>query len=234
MKLMEIKTDYTAIFKKRPNRYVAEVDIPELNLENEIIHVHDPGRLKELLYPGNKIKIKKATNQKRKTKWDLIAAEKNDEEIMINSAYHRNISYFILNNEHINPLGKLRNIKAEVKYNKSRIDYLVENAKNKKIWIEIKGCTLTEDGIAKFPDSPTLRGKRHLEELMDIKKNGDDAAIYLLVFGKSDCFKPNRETDTKFAETFYKAMKAGVEIYPIQLSYNKGIISYEGILPICD
>lgn len=234
MKLMEIKTDYTAIFKKRPNRYVAEVDIPELNLKDETIHVHDPGRLKELLYPGNKVRIKKATNPKRKTKWDLIAAEKNNEEIMVNSAYHRNISYFILNNENINPLGKMKNIKAEVKYNKSRIDYLVEKAKNKKIWIEIKGCTLTENGIAKFPDAPTLRGRKHLEELIKIIEEGGNAAIYLLVFGKSECFKPNMETDTKFAETFYKAMKSGVEIYPIQLSYNKGIISYEGILPICD
>ncbi|TGG88648.1 DNA/RNA nuclease SfsA [Geotoga petraea] len=234
MKLMEIKTDYTAIFKSRPNRYIAEVDIPELNLENEEIHVHDPGRLKELLYPGNKIKIKKANNTKRKTKWDLIAAEKGSEEIMINSAYHRNISYFILNNENINPFGKLRNIKAEVKYNKSRLDYLVEDAKNNKIWIEIKGCTLTEDGVAKFPDSPTLRGTRHLEELIEIKENGEEAAIILLVFGKSECFRPNKETDTKFAETFHKAMKVGVKIYPIQLSYENGIISYEGILPICE
>jgi sugar fermentation stimulation protein A len=128
MKLMEIKTDYTAVFKSRPNRYIAKVDIPELELENEEIHVHDPGRLKELLYPGNKIKIKKANNPKRKTKWDLIAAKKEKEEIMINSAYHRNISYSILNNENINPIGKLRNIKAEVKYNKSRLDYLVEDA----------------------------------------------------------------------------------------------------------
>jgi sugar fermentation stimulation protein A len=234
MKLMEIKTDYTAVFKSRPNRYVAKVDIPELELENEEIHVHDPGRLKELLYPGNKIKIKKANNPKRKTKWDLIAAKKEKEEIMINSAYHRNISYSILNNENINPIGKLRNIKAEVKYNKSRLDYLVEDAKSNKIWIEIKGCTLTENRIAKFPDSPTLRGRRHLEELIEIKENGEEAAIILLVFGKSKCFKPNMETDTKFAETFYKAMKAGVKIYPIQLSYKKGIISYEGILPICE
>lgn len=228
IEITEIKYDMEVEFIARPNRYLAEVSI-EGNIE--LAHVHDPGRLKELLYPGNKVLIRKAENQNRKTGWDVVAARGGDEMVIVNSAYHRTISEKIVRDGVINPLGVFENVKAEVKYGNSRIDYLaIQN--REKIWIEVKGCTLVKDGVATFPDAPTERGARHLEELTEIVKNGEKAAVYILVLRTAEEFVPNIETDKKFYENFYKALETGVKIFPIQLQYIDGKVYYEKILKI--
>ncbi len=226
--IIEIKYDMEVEFIARPNRYLAEVMIEG---KTEFAHVHDPGRLKELLYSGNKVLIRKAENKNRKTAWDVVAASSGDEMVIVNSAYHRNISEKIVKESSINPLGIFENVKAEVKYGNSRIDYLaIQNGE--KIWIEVKGCTLVKDGVATFPDAPTERGARHLEELTEIVKSGEKAAVYILVLRAAKEFVPNIETDKKFYENFYKALNAGVKIFPIQLQYREGKIYYEKILNI--
>ncbi len=228
-KLYEIQIDAEAIFLKRLNRYLAEVELE--SGETELVHVHDPGRLKELLYPGNRIKLKKAKNTERKTKWDVISADADSEDVLVNSMYHRYISQEILKKPNLNPLGELDSIKAEVKYGNSRIDYLVEKS-GKKIWIEVKGVSLSENGVAMFPDAPTTRGQRHLKELMEIRNKGDRAAVYFLILRTSKTFRPRGETDPKFAELFYEAMDSGVEVYPILLEYKGGVVYYRHLLEV--
>lgn len=232
-KIIEIKTDAKARFKTRENKYLAIVDIIEpYTEENVLVHIHDPGRLEELIYKDNIVLLKSAGNPKRKTLWDVIAAKYNNEWILINSMYHRRIAEKILGNSKINPLGSFSNIKAEVKYNKSRIDFTAKNINNEKVWVEIKGCTLSVDNIAMFPDAPTKRGKKHLEELIEIVENGERSAVYFLVLNNSNKFKPNYDTDIEFSEKFYEAIKKGVKIFPILLEYKNNIIYYKKILPI--
>jgi sugar fermentation stimulation protein A len=230
-KVLNIPIDKEGIFLERPNRYLAKVKI-----DNEIVetHVHDPGRLKELLFENNKVYLQKAKNPNRKTKWDVIAADSGDgEKILINSKFHRYISENILNDFDISPFGKVDNIKAEVKYKNSRIDYLLEK-NNEKIWVEVKGVSLSENKIAKFPDAPTIRGQKHLKELMEIKETGDRTAIMLLILRDSIKFRPKYETDEEFARLFYIAKEKGVEIYPILLEYKDEWISYKGIIEIIE
>lgn len=212
-------------FLERPNRFICEVELSDG--KKVTAHVHDSGRIKELLYKGNVVSLRKAKDMsKRKTEWDLISVNAPDnEEILLNSSFHRYISENILKDSEISPLGKIDSIKAEVKYGHSRLDYLIEKD-NKKIWIEVKGVSLSENKHAIFPDAPSSRACKHLETLMELKEKGDRAGVLLLVFRDSNDFSPNWNTDPQFSETFYKALDKGVEVYLVQLKLENGKIYY--------
>lgn len=224
-KVYEIGKIERGKFIERPNRFIAEI---EINGKVEKCHVHDSGRIRELLFYGNEVGVKRAENlEKRKTAYDVVCAltSEKDEDILINSAYHRYISENILNDFEISPFGKVDSIRAEVKIGESRLDYLLTN-EGGNIWIEVKGISLSEDKIAKFPDAPSVRAQKHLKELIKIKESGERSAILLLIFRDSDKFRPKYETDKEFSKLFYEAKKKGVEIYPIQLKLKDGNIYY--------
>ena len=232
--VIDIPWDVEAVFRERPNRFVGVVDIPSIELSQERIHVHDPGRLTELLYPGNRVLLKREDKPTRKTKWDLIAARWEDRWILVHSGYHRAITEKVLSDPNLCPFGPLKEIRAEVKVGRSRMDFLVTGIDGIKTLVEVKGCTLTVDGVALFPDAPTERGTRHLETLMQEMGEGMKTAVIILIFRKdSTCFRPNEATDPTFAETFRKAREAGVEIHPLVLSYEDMKIHYHQPIPVC-
>jgi len=229
-KIYEIPWDTKAKFIDRPNRFVANVRLEDGR--EELVHVHDSGRLQELLFVDNDVKIRSADNPNRKTKWDMISAVSDDgEDILINSAYHRYISQNLLNDSEISPFGEVDTLKAEVKYGKSRIDYLLTKG-GQEIWVEIKGVSLAMNKVAAFPDAPSIRAVKHLKELIELKEQGKRAAVVLLVLRDAHYFRPKWETDPKFSDTFYEAIEKGVEVYPIQFELRGRDIIYKGILPI--
>ena len=233
--LMKIPWDCKGILKDRPNRFLAIVDIEQNGtiLKDQKVHVRDPGRLKELLYPGNKVLVRHKIGEKRKTQWEIIAAWDND-WVLINSGYHRAIAEAILNNSKISPFGKLDGLKAEVTVGQSRLDFMLEKD-GSQIALEIKGCTLEINNIALFPDAPTERGAKHVQTLIDIIAEGKKAAMMILVLRpNAKCFNPNEVTDPKFTEVFWKARKAGVEIFPVKLSYENDSIMFHEIIPVCE
>ncbi len=201
--LIRIPWDAEGVFVERPNRFLGVVDVihPEV-LMGERVHVRDPGRLKELLYRGNRVLLKRAVGEGRLTEWDLIAARGGGEWVLVHSGYHREISRRILENTDISPLGPITPLRAEVSVGHSRLDFLARTADGRDAWIEVKGCTLARDGVALFPDAPTERGRRHLRALMDIRGRGVDAHVIMLVFREAECFAPNAETDPEFASLF--------------------------------
>lgn len=224
----EIGETEEGIFLERPNRFICKVKLK--NNEEVLVHVHDSGRIKELLYKGNLVNIRKAKNiEKRKTKWDLISAKAEDgEDILLNSAFHRYISENILRDEEISPFGKIEFLKAEVKIGHSRLDYLLEKD-NEKIWVEIKGASLVETKKVIFPDAPSIRASKHLDTLVGILEGTENkvrASVIFLVFRDSNIFTPNWETDKIFSEKFYEARNKGVEIFLVQLKLKNGNIYY--------
>jgi sugar fermentation stimulation protein A len=238
---LDLKCDELAVVLERPNRFLGIVDIIDsrtgkVKSKSVKAHVHDPGRLKEILYPGNNVLLKKPDKKKlkdRKTKWDVIAGWVGEQWVLIHSGYHRILVERILN-EKICPLGQLSNIKPEVKFGDSRLDFLVTHPDGHETYLEVKGCTLTKDGRALFPDAPTERGTRHLRSLMLAKERRYGAGIIILVFrADSECFAPNSETDPKFTETFKAARAAGVEVYPMVLKYQDSVITFERMVPVC-
>ena len=227
MLVKNIPFDKKAIFINRQNKFLAEVKIDD---KKELVHVHDPGRLTELLFFGNIVLLKKFSSKNRKTNYDIIAAKYLDQFVFINSKYHNEIGKWILKN--IKPFDNVEKIKSEYKVSKSRFDFLIKT-KEKDILVEIKGCTLAKDGIALFPDAPTKRGARHLEELLKLSKENFHACVIFLIFRKDAYyFKPNEKTDKYFSKVFYKVLKSNVGIKCYKFTYNGKGIYYEKEIPI--
>ena len=234
MRLFQIKTDGLAIFKERLNKYLAIVDIVEPFQEKDVnVHIHDPGRLTEILFSGNKILIKYENKPQRKTKWDAIAGIVDNRWVLIHSNYHRNIAEALLNSRILPFTKNINSIKAEPKVDNGRLDFLLLTEKNEKIWVEVKGCTLAEGNFAIFPDAPTVRGKKHLKQLLELNKT-DTAKLIILIFNSNvDYFIPNTKTDPEFSAVFYECLQQ-LEIYPVVLDYNidTGYISFKKIVSV--
>ncbi|MEA3559799.1 MAG: DNA/RNA nuclease SfsA [Candidatus Thermoplasmatota archaeon] len=231
---IRIRSDRKVRFVSRPNRFVVEASMEDEE-DTIICHLHDPGRLKEILIPGNDLLIRYAARPGRKTDWEVIAGKVGRRWVLINSSYHRMISESILGNPLISPFGKPKEILPEVKVGNSRLDFKLLDRKNKEIYIEVKGCSLTLNGKAMFPDAPTERGRRHVEELIELKKKGYGAALMILVLGpEAECFCPKADTDPEFARIFYRSVDLGVEVYPLSFAFDGTHIHYNGRIPLCE
>lgn len=232
--VLHIHTDTEGTLIARPNRFLAIVEIDDNGIKKqEKVHVHDPGRLIDVLYPGNRVLLRKADNPKRKTAWDMIAGRISDNWILINSAFHRQISGWVIENGVVDFFSNADSILPEQKYGGSRLDYLIMK-EGRSIWVEVKGCTLAEGRVALFPDAPTARGKRHLEELINVVDEGNEAAVIILVLRpEAKCFTPNWKIDPEFSETMLRASEKGVMIFPLQFTFKDNNIYYLSEIPLC-
>ena len=203
-----------ATFISRPNRFIAHVQLEEnKNDKIEIVHVKNTGRCKELLIPGCKVYLEKSNNPNRKTKFDLIAVEKiypenPEKKLLVNmdSQLPNKVAHEWLQTQGYSF------IKPEFSFGKSRIDFYMEKG-DKKFLMEVKGCTLEVDGIGYFPDAPTERGVKHLEELILATQQGYNCKI-AFVIQMEGIFevRGNATTHPEFATTLQKAKDAGVEV----------------------
>lgn len=210
MKYFDVKK---ATFISRPNRFIAEV---ELDGERVISHVKNTGRCRELLIPGVAVFLEEPKGRVRKTKYDLVAVEKqcNDgKKILINmdSQAPNEAAFEFLQSGTLFP--KATRIRREVTVGKSRFDFCIEEGE-KVTYLEVKGCTLENDGIASFPDAPTERGVKHIEELIALKKQGFGTAILFVIQMKGITeFRPNDVTHRAFGDALRRAKEAGVNIF---------------------
>ncbi len=236
-RLMELKWDAEATFVARPNRFVCHAamdDAPGGGSRVEAVHVHDPGRLSELLYPGNRLLLRRAEGTQRKTAWDLLAARgEGDRWVLVNSGLHRRIVERLLHGPS-SPFGPVARVRPEVRRGKSRLDFLLEFEGAPRTWVEVKGCTLAMGSRAMFPDAPTKRGRRHLEELSSLCAQGERAALIILVFCvETRCFVPHGERDPDFAQAFWSAMEAGVEVHVVKIAYDGVGLYFQGNMDVC-
>ncbi len=229
--LLSVPSDVEGIFVRRLNRFLAAV---ALNGTTTDAHIHDPGRLTELLRPGNRVLLRRATATTRKTKWDILAAGADGGWVFVHSGYHRRIAERILADPVLSPFGEASSVLAEVRHGASRLDFLLLRPGGERLWIEVKGCTLAKGGVALFPDAPTARGRRHVEELARIAASGEGAAVLVLVFrADASCFAPNSETDPKFAKALAAAVEKGVLVVPVRIGYDGKNLFFLGAMPNC-
>lgn len=204
---MKYKNIIKAKFISRPNRFIAHV---EINGKPEIAHVKNTGRCKELLTAGATVYVQKSDNPLRKTKYDLIMVEKNKMLINMDSqAPNKVFDEWIRQGSFISNISL---IKPECRYGNSRFDFYIE-AGGRKIFAEIKGVTLEENGVVMFPDAPTERGVKHIKELCKCVNNGYEGYIFFIIqMEKCKYFTPNKLTHPEFAEALKFASKRGVNI----------------------
>lgn len=206
---MQYQNCLTGIFVIRLNRFVAQVQ-----LNGEIVHVHvkNTGRCQELLVPGATVIVEKAENKSRKTGYSLIAVYKETMLVNIDSQAPNAVCSEALMNGKITEIGPVVSCKREVRFGNSRFDLFYET-KEKKGFIEVKGVTLEKAGNVCFPDAPTERGQRHIEEMRQAVKQGYEGNLLFLVqLRPAKQFIPNWKTDRPFAEALLKAEKEGVRI----------------------
>jgi len=202
------------VFIDRPNRFIANVLI---NGKNEVVHVKNTGRCKEILIEGSLVYIQKSTNINRKTAYDLIAVEKEigrGEKITINidSQIPNKVVEEAIIQSKIPEIGKIDYLKREAKHGSSRFDFYYEKG-NVKGFIEVKGVTLENNRHAKFPDAPTKRGARHLKELTYLQNKGyQNYVFFLLQMNHPVIFSPNWETDEEFSNNLVEANNSGIGI----------------------
>ncbi|WP_243167592.1 MULTISPECIES: DNA/RNA nuclease SfsA [Lachnospiraceae] len=196
-----------ARFVSRPNRFVAQV---EQKGRQEVCHVKNTGRCKELLVPGAELYVQRSDNPARKTALDLISVKKGEQWVNIDSQAPNKVAEEWLK---AGGLGyKDIYVKPECRYGNSRFDFYLEY-EGRKAFMEVKGVTLEEDGVARFPDAPTERGVKHIEELMRCMENGYDAYICFVIQMKGVTrLEPNDRTHPAFGEALRRAAKAGVQV----------------------
>lgn len=195
------------IFLERPNRFIAHVLIDGAV---EVCHVKNTGRCKELLIQGVTVYLEEHDNPKRKTKYSLIAVYKGDRLINMDSQAPNQVVFDWIKNGGL--FTEITAVKRESTYKTSRFDLYVET-KDSRAFIEVKGVTLEDNGVVRFPDAPTLRGVKHIYELIECKKNGYEAyIIFVIQMSKVSYFEPNNITHKEFGEALREAQNQGVSI----------------------
>ena len=195
------------IFHARPNRFIAHV---EVDGAMEVVHVKNTGRCRELLVPGAVVYLEEGRNPARKTKYDLIAVEKGD--LLVNMDAQAPNKVFQEWAEAGGFLPGLTLLRPETTWGSSRFDFYWE-AGERRGFVEVKGVTLEDEGHARFPDAPTERGVKHLEELIRCQEEGYEAAVcFVLQMAGMKDFAPNDVTHPAFGAALRKAAAAGVRV----------------------
>lgn len=198
-------------FCQRNNRFIAIVNIDG---KEEVCHVKNTGRCRELLVPGAKVYLEKSTNPKRKTAYDLVAVQKGERLVNMDSQLPNAVAY-----EWIAQGGfgfSLRELQREVTYGDSRYDLYGVMEDGTPCFIEVKGVTLEEDGIARFPDAPTQRGVKHINGLIRGVKEGLACYILFVIQMKGvKYFTPNDKMHPQFGEALRRAVREGVNVLAV-------------------
>ena len=204
---MKYKNVVEGRFLERPNRFIAKVEIGD---STERVHVKNTGRCRELLLPGAGVFLEKSHSPKRSTAYDLVAVRKGDRIINMDSqAPNRAVGEWLREGT-LFPGTKL--VQPEKTYGNSRFDFYIET-EDDRIFLEVKGVTLEEEGVVRFPDAPSDRAVKHVQELVQARRAGYRAVVLFVVQMEGvRFFTPNRDTHLEFADALCRAAEEGVEV----------------------
>lgn len=214
-------------FLERPNRFIAYVEIEG---KKETVHVKNTGRCKELLQPGAEVFLQKSDNPERKTQWDLIGVKKGKRMVNMDSQIPNKVVEEWIRKGNLFLNATL--IKPEKTYKQSRFDLYVEEGE-RRIFMEVKGVTLEMDGVVKFPDAPTERGVKHLNELCEAVREGYEAYVFFVIQMKGvKYFTPNMATHAAFGEALEHAKEQGVHVLAYDCKVSKDSIEIGKEVPV--
>lgn len=213
-------------FISRPNRFIAHI---EINGKEEICHVKNTGRCKELLQPGATVYCADCLSPARKTRYDLIAVQKGDRLINMDSQLPNAAADEWLRG---GGLGAITQIRPETAFGDSRFDFSFQK-EGRLCFLEVKGVTLERNGICAFPDAPTTRGAKHLRELTRLCQEGYGAyVLFVIQMENVSYLHPNDETDPVFGQALREAAKAGVQILAMDCSVTQNSMTIHQPIPI--
>jgi sugar fermentation stimulation protein A len=217
---------------QRYKRFLADIELE--NGEVVIAHCANSGSMRGCANPGDPVLISQSNNPKRKLKytWELIQSK--DSMIGVNTQVPNRLVKAAIENGLIAELVNYTQVTAEVKTSDhTRLDLLLENGAGDRCYVEIKNCTLVEEGVAMFPDAVTTRGQKHLDELVDLKRQGHRAVIfYLIQRMDARVFTPAAMIDAVYAQKLHHAVENGVEIITRDTAIDTGCIALRRAVPV--
>lgn len=220
-------------FLERPNRFIARVEIEDPwdgRVRTETVHVKNTGRCRELLQKGAVVYLVKSDNPARSTAYDLVAVEKGERLVNMDSQAPNKAVEEWLRGGGLFADAVL--VRPEARYGNSRFDFYIETAEE-KIFMEVKGVTLEEEGVVRFPDAPSDRAVKHVEELIAARREGYRAFVMFVVQMEDvRYFAPNRDTHPEFADALCKAAQEGVEILAYDCQVRPGSMRVNRPVPV--
>lgn len=224
---MEYRRIKEGRFLGRPNRFIARV---EIDGKEELCHVKNTGRLRELLIPQARVFVEESENPRRKTRYDLVQVYKGEQLVNIDSQMPNYLVREWIEAGELFP--DVTHVAMERRYGHSRFDLYVEHG-GKKAFLEVKGVTLEVDGTARFPDAPTQRGVRHMQELMDCISQGYEAYLIFVIQMKGvTLFQANWTTQPEFGRVLQQASDAGVHVLACDCQVRPGNIFIDQKIPV--
>lgn len=214
------------IFLSRPNRFIAHV---EIGGKEEVCHVKNTGRCRELLIRGCRVWCQRSDNPQRKTAYDLIAVQKGNKLINMDSqAPNAAVRQWLLSGG----LGQIESLQAETIHEDSRFDFSF--LKDGKLsFLEVKGVTLETDGVCAFPDTPTSRGVKHLHGLIRAVQEGYGSyVLFVIQMEQAEYLHPNDATDPAFGEALRSAVKAGVQLIAMNCTVTPDSMCLRSPIPV--
>ena len=229
---MQYRAVKKAVFLSRPNRFIAQV---ALEGAEETVHVKNTGRCRELLVPGAAVYLSEGTNPARKTRFDLIAVEKERPgrpPLLVNMDAQAPNTVFREWAEGGGFVPGLTLLRPETTWGRSRFDFYWE-AGARRGFVEVKGVTLEEHGVVRFPDAPTLRGVKHLEELIAAKGAGYEAAVcFVIQMEDVRWLEPNDATHPEFGQALRRAAAAGVQVLALDCTVRPDQLDIRGAVEV--
>ncbi len=224
---MQYSDIHKAVFLERPNRFIAHCTVDGML---ETVHVKNTGRCRELLVPGATVYLEKSSNPNRKTAYDLVTVETPFGLVNMDAAAPNQVAGELLRAGAI--LSSPTLVQPEVRFGASRLDFYAENDRQ-RLFVEVKGVTLRQGEWAVFPDAPTVRGTKHMGELVQAVAQGYRAMALLIVqMGGCTAFRPNRETDPAFCRALRDARAAGVEVRAVDCRVTPNTVTANRELPV--
>lgn len=219
-------------FHARPNRFIAHV---EINGQLQVCHVKNTGRCRELLVPGAKVLVQYCPAPNRKTNYDLVAVWKGERLINMDAAAPNQVFGEFLRAGGLFP--QAIRIQSEYRYEDSRFDFYIESLEQegflKQAFIEVKGVTLEQEGIVRFPDAPTARGVKHLRALTRCVKAGYQAyAVFVIQMENVQYLEANWETHPAFGQALREAAASGVHILAWDCQVTRTSLTLRNPVPI--
>ena len=214
------------IFRNRPNRFIAHV---EIDGKEQVVHVKNTGRCRELLVPGALVWCQRSDNPTRKTQYDLIAVRKGQRLINMDSQAPNAAAREWLES---GGLGKIDNLRQETVHGDSRFDFSF-TWEGKTCFLEVKGVTLEDNGVCAFPDAPTQRGAKHLRGLAEAARQGYGAyVLFVIQMADVKYIHPNDRTDPGFGAALREAAARGVKVLAVRCQVREDEMYIFGSVPV--
>ena len=213
-------------FRNRPNRFIAHV---EIDGKEQVVHVKNTGRCRELLVPGATVWCQRSDNPARKTQYDLITVRKGQRLINMDSQAPNAAAREWLERS---GLGKIENLRQETVHGDSRFDFSFTR-EGKTCFLEVKGVTLEDNGVCAFPDAPTQRGAKHLRGLAEAARQGYGAyVLFVIQMADVKYIHPNDRTDPDFGAALREAAAQGVKVLAVRCQVSEDEMTISGSVPV--